>query len=231
MLDATVLATPLQQQLNDLTLGLFLLTGFGMTVARQVQATLVAFIAQALLLAASSLLLGLHPISRHLLALTAVTLISKPILIPILLRRLVPGEVYTKRELTQPINITTSLLIALALAVAAYFFSLPLVRAGIPLLSSGNVAIGIAGLLVGLYQVVARNEAVPQLLGILAMENSAFLAGVAIAPDFPLIAELVIAFDVPLLVLIVGLLTRALHERIGSTDTATLVALREQGLP
>jgi hydrogenase-4 component E len=231
MTHAATLMTPLQQQLNDLVLGLFLLTGVAMTVARQVQATLSAFIAQALLLAASSLLLGIHPLSRDLFGLTAVTLISKPILIPMVLRRLVPSAVYTKRELTQPVNITTSLLIALFLAIAAYFFSLPLVNSGAPLLSSGNVAIGLAGLLVGLYQVVVRNEAVPQLLGILAMENSAFLAGIAIAPGFPLIAELAIAFDVPLLVFIVGLLTRALHERVGSTDTAELVALREEGLP
>ena len=59
------------------------------------------------------------------------------------------------------------------------------------------------------------------------MENSAFLAGIAMAPDFPLIAELAIAFDVPLLALIVALLTRALQERVGSTDVGTLVGLRE----
>jgi hydrogenase-4 component E len=222
--------TALQYQLNDLVLGLFLLTGFAMTVARQVQATLAAFIAQALLLASSSLLLGIHPLSRDLLGLTAVTLISKPILIPMLLRRLVPSEVYTKRELTQPVNITTSLLLALFLAITAYFFAVPLLHSGAPLTSPGNLAVGLAGLLVGLYQVVVRNQAIPQLLGILAMENSAFLLGIAIAPGFPLIAELAIAFDVPLLVLIVGLLTRALHERVGSTDTAELVALREEGV-
>jgi hydrogenase-4 component E len=217
---------PLQTQLNALVVGLFLLAAFAMTVARQVQATLLAFIAQSLLLAASSLILGLHPFSGDLLALAGVTLISKPLLIPWLLRRLVPAEVYTKRELSQPINITTSLLIALALAIAAYFFSTAMLRANAPVLSAGNVAIGFAGLLVGLYQVAARNEAIPQLLGILAMENSAFLAGIAIAPDFPLIAELAIAFDVPLLAFIVGVLTRALHER-GSTDVGGLGSLRE----
>jgi len=222
-----VLPTALQLQLNELIIGLFLLTGFGMTVARQIQATLFGFIAQSLLLAASAFVLGVHPVSPHLLALAAVTLVSKPILIPFVLQRLVPREVYSKRELTQRVSITTSLMIALALAVAAYFFALPLLRSGAPLVSVGNVAIGFAGLFVGLYQVAARNEAVAQLLGILAMENGAFLAAIAIAPDFPLIAELAIAFDVPLLALIVGLLTRALHEYVGSTDVGTLVSLRE----
>jgi hydrogenase-4 component E len=225
------LLTPAQEQANSLVLGLFLLTAFGMTVARQVQATLLAFVAQSLLLACSSLVLGLHPLSVHLLALTAVTLAGKVLLIPWLLRRIVPDAVYSRRELSQPVNITTSLLIAMALAIAAYFFSVALLAPGTPVLSAGNVSIGFAGLLVGWYQVAVRNEALPQLLGILAMENSAFLAGIAMAPDFPLIAELAIAFDVPLLALIVGLLTRALQERVGSTDVGALIRLREGGEP
>jgi hypothetical protein len=37
---------PFQEQLNALVISLFLLAAFSMTVARQVQATLLAFIAQ-----------------------------------------------------------------------------------------------------------------------------------------------------------------------------------------
>jgi hypothetical protein len=36
---------------------------------------------------------------------------------------------------------------------------------------------------------------------------------------------------VPLLALIVGLLTRALQERVGSTDVGALIRLREGGEP
>ena len=50
------------------------------------------------------------------------------------------------------------------------------------------------------------------------MENAAFLAGIAIAPDFPLIAELAIAFDVPLLAFIVALLTRIAYRQMGTTE-------------
>ena len=92
------LLLPAQQQANSLVLGLFLLTAFGMTVARQVQATLLAFVAQSFLLACSSLVLGLHPLSGHLLALTAVTLVGKVLLIPWLLRSIVPEAVYSRRE-------------------------------------------------------------------------------------------------------------------------------------
>ena len=87
---------------------------------------------------------------------------------------------------------------------------------------------GFAALLVGLLVLAVRNEAVPQLLGILAMENAAFLAGIAIAPDFPLIAELAIAFDVPLLAFIVALLTRIAYQQVGTTEVGALASLRER---
>ncbi len=59
---------------------------------------------------------------------------------------------------------------------------------------------------------IARREAFPQIVGILAMENGAFFAGVAIAPDLPLIAELAIAIDVVLIVVVIGVLTRNITE-------------------
>ena len=79
------------------------------------------------------------------------------------------------------------------------------------------VPIGLAGLLLGVYALTVRREAVPQILGLLAMENGAFFAGVAIAPELPLIAELAVAFDVLVLAFVVGILTRTVHERIGTT--------------
>ena len=69
------------------------------------------------------------------------------------------------------------------------------------------------------------------LLGLLAMENSAFLAGIAIVPELPLIAELAIAFDVLMLSFILGLLTRTIHERIGTTEVGMLTTLKEEPEP
>ena len=214
-------------ELNALVLGLFIITTIAMTVIRQVGACIQLFILQSLLLAASAFLLGASPLSWHLIALGVVTVISKAIVIPWLIRALVPSEVHRTRELSRTIDVPAALLIALALTLLGYGFAERLVRAA-PSMSAGNLAMGIAGLLVGLFLLGVRIEAVPQLLGILAMENGAFLAGIAIAPDFPLIAELAIAFDVPLLAFIVALLTRAAYRRIGTTEVGALSALRER---
>ena len=75
---------------------------------------------------------------------------------------------------------------------------------------------------------MARREAVPQLIGILAMENGAFFAGIAIAAELPLIAELTVAFNVILIAVIVGLVAKNIQERIGTTEAGALTRLREE---
>ncbi len=216
-------------ELNGLVIGLFIITAIGMTVTRQIGACMQLFVVQSLLLAASAFLLGASPLSWHLIALGCVTVVSKAIIIPWVIRWLVPGEVRRTRELSQTIDVPTALLVSLGLTLVGYAFAQHLVHAA-PSLSPGNLSMGIAGLLVGLFLLAVRIEAVPQLLGILAMENGAFLAGIAIAPDFPLIAELAIALDVPLLAFIVALLARAAYRRIGTTEVGGLSALRERVL-
>jgi len=219
------------QNLNALAGGLFLLATFGMVAMRQVQGCLRLFVAQSLMLVMSAFLLSGLQHSWHTFAVAVLDLITKPIILPWLLRRTLRGEVYTRREITQVFNIPTSLLSALALTVLAYQASVPLLRVGDGELIGLNLSIGLAGLLVGGLTAVVRREAVPLFLGLVAMENSAFFAGIAIAPELPLIAEVSIAFDVLILVFVVGVLTRAVHEHIGTTEVGALATLKEEATP
>jgi len=215
--------------LNSLAGGLFLITAFGIIATRQVQDCLRFFIFQSIFLAASAFVLGAQPLSWHLIAAGAINLVTKPLLIPWVLRRTVHEEIYTRREINQILSIPISLMIALILAVAAYFISLPWLGAvGADGAVRINVPIGLAGVLLGAYGLTVRREAVPQILGILAMENGAFFAGVAITPDLPVIAELAVAFDILVLAFVVGVLTRTVHERTGTTAVGNLTNLREE---
>ena len=90
-----------------------------------------------------------------------------------------------------------------------------------------NLPLGLAAMFLGAFTVVVRREAVPQLLGLLALENGVFFAGIAIVPNLPVIAELAAAVDVPVVALVVGLLTRRIHKRLGTTAVGRLAALRE----
>ncbi len=220
--------TQLIDGLNALTAGLILLTAFGMVATRQVQGVLRFFIVQSLFLAASSFLIGFNRDSIHLIALGVITIGAKVVAIPLVLKRTLPDELYERREINQVINIPVSLLLALLLAIAAEFIVSPLVGISTDPVVHVNLPIGLAGILIGAYSLVARREAIPQLVGILAMENGAFFAGVAIASDLPLIAEFAIAIDVILIAVVIGVLTRDITRTVGTTEAATMSELKEE---
>ena len=217
----------LLENLNALACGLFLLTAFGIVAMRQARGCLNLFIVQSLLLAASAVLLALRFDSPHLYGVALVNLISKPIIVPWLLRKTSPAEIYTRREIDQVFNIPTALLIALALAVLAYFLGIPLANAVGPEFHGQNVPIGIAGLLLGAFTLTVRREAMSLLIGLLAMENGAFLAGISIARDLTMLVELAIATDGLIIVFIMGVLVRAVQQRIGTTAVGELASLKE----
>ena len=217
----------LLENLNALTCGVFLLTAFGIVAMRQARACLNLFILQSLLLAASAALLGLRFDSGHLYGVALVNVISKPIIVPWLLRKTSPAEIYTRREIDQALNVPTALLIALALAVGAYFLGIPLADAMGPEFRGPNVPIGIAGLLLGAFTLTVRREAMSLLIGLLAMENGAFLAGISIARDLDMLVELAIATDGLIIVFIMGVLVRAVQKQIGTTAVGELASLKE----
>jgi hydrogenase-4 component E len=220
-------AYPFIFALDALTGALFLLTAIGVVGTRQVLASLQLFIVQSLLLTLSAVLLGIALGSIHLFAVAAITIATKTLLIPWLLRRTVSSEVYRTREIERVLNIPSSLLVAAVLVVLAYVVANPLLQAVEVPFAPINLPLGLAAMFLGVFTVAVRREAVPQLLGLLAIENGVFFAGVAIVPTLPVIAELAAAVDVPVITLVVGLLTRQIHQRLGTTAVGQLAALRE----
>ncbi|MCL5124826.1 MAG: hypothetical protein M1511_10085 [Deltaproteobacteria bacterium] len=214
--------------LNALAGGFFLLTAFALIASRQSLACLKAFIIQSLLLAMSALLLGYQNASVSLLIVGGITIVSKVVLIPWLFLGTLAHELRTRREITQVFSITISLLISLVLVIFAYFIAVTLLGASPKQEATINLPIGLAGLFLGAYAITVRREAVPQVIGILAMENGAFFAGISIAPDFPLIAELAVAFDVLLIARIMGVLTMKVHQHTGTTAVGEMAVLREE---
>jgi hydrogenase-4 membrane subunit HyfE len=176
-------------------------------------------------------LLGYSRNSGHLWTLGAITVAAKVVAIPWILRRLLPGEFYERREIVQAINIPASLLVSLLLTIVSEFLVGPLIAKSTDPVVRINLPIGLAGVLIGAYSLVARSEAIPQLVGILAMENGAFFAGIAIANELPLIAELGVAVGVMLIVVVVGLLSRNIRQTLGTTEASTLSELKEEAMP
>jgi len=221
-------ATSYLPHLNAMAGGLFLLAAFAIVATRQMLACLRWFVAQAFLLAASASVIAIGEGSGHLAAVAVITVATKAVAMPWLLRRSVRGEIYARREISQVLNIPTSLLLAAALTLLAGALAYPVATLGTGPFVAVNLPVGLAGLFLGAYTVAVRREAVSQLLGLLAMENGAFFVAVAIASDLPFIAELTVAFDVLVVTLVIGLLTRRIHERVGGTSVGLLAALRER---
>lgn len=213
--------------LDALTGALFLLTAIGVLATRQVLASLQLFILQSLLLTLSAILLGIASDSVHLFAVASITICTKTLMIPWLLRHTVGAEVYRTREIERVLNIPSSLLMAAVLIVLAYVIANPMLEAVAVPFAQVNLPLGLAAMLLGAFTIVVRREAVPQLLGLLAVENGVFFAGIAIVPNLPVIAELAAAVDVPVITLVIGLLTRRIHKRLGTTSVGQLSALRE----
>jgi hydrogenase-4 component E len=216
------------EALNTLSAGLVLLSAFAMVATRQVQGVVRFFIIQSLLLSASCFLLGFSQHSFHLYALGAITIVAKVIAIPWVLKRTLIRELYVRREIDQVLNIPASLLSALFLAIVAVLLVSPILSITPDPVIRINLPIGLAGVLIGAFSLMVRREAIPQLIGILAMENGAFFAGIAIAAELPLIAELTVAFNVILITVIIGLLARNIKETIGTTEAGALTGLKEE---
>lgn len=218
---------PVISALDALTGAIFLLTAIGVVATRQVLASLQLFITQSLLLTVSAVLLGIALGSPHLFAVAAITIATKTVVIPWVLRHTVGAEVYRTREIDRVLNIPISLLIAAVLVVLAYGVANPLLGAVEVPFARINLPLGIAAMFLGVFTVVVRREAVPQLLGLLALENGVFFAGIAIVPDLPVIPELAAAVNLLVVALVLGLLTRRIHKRLGTTAVGLLASLRE----
>ncbi len=215
-------------EVSALAAGLFLLTAFGLVATRQVLACLRTFMLQSAFLALSAFVLGYLNGSASLFAVGAITVVVKIVLIPWLLLKTLGDELRARREISQVLNIPTSLLIALAIVVFSYFVSVRITAVAPKGAAGMYLPIGMAGLLLGAYAMTVRREGVPQIIAILSMENGAFFAGIAIAPHLPLIAELSAAFDVLIITRVMVVLVMKVHERVGTTAVGDLVTLREE---
>ncbi|MGA9855887.1 MAG: hypothetical protein WBR29_11495 [Gammaproteobacteria bacterium] len=207
--------------------GFFLLTAIGIVSTRQMLACLRLYMLQALFLALAAVLIGIELDSGDLIAVSIITLVTKVIAIPWVLKYTLGTEIYDRREIDQILSIPLALLISAALILFSYFVATPMVSAVGQPFTNINLPIGLAGLVLGTFTVTVRREAIAQLMGLLAMENGVFFASISIVPHLPIIAEISAAIDVPVMSLIIGLLVRNIHKRVGSTAVGDLAALRE----
>jgi hydrogenase-4 component E len=80
--------------------------------------------------------------------------------------------------------------------------------------------------LIGFLMLTVRGEALSQILALLVLENGIFLGSQILVPGMPLLIELVILFDLLVVVACFGVLVRFLVAHAGTSSVRELRRLR-----
>jgi hydrogenase-4 component E len=223
----------LTQHLDPLASSLFsllaiasLLLSFVMLGSRWLKNYLYAFAAECWAIAALSAAVGYYGSYPELYLIALLTLLVRGMLLPYLIWRIirrleVDREIH---EILQPSSglVVGALFVTFALAVSyriAAGFHLELTIAVLAL------TVMLSMKLIGFLMLAVRHEAISQILGLLVLENGIFLGSQVLVPGMPLLIELVILFDLLVIVACFGVLVGYLQTHVGTTSTLKLKRL------
>jgi hydrogenase-4 component E len=148
----------------------------------------------------------------------------KGIAIPLLLFRALRG-VSKSKEMEPYVGYVTSIFIGVLFVVVSY--GVYTVMLHHPLFSSPMIPASITLALCGLFLIVARKQALTQIIGYLVFENGIYLFGLSLAVKSPLLVELGILLDVLVGVFVMGIVIYHINREFDSISTQALGTLRE----
>ena len=197
----------------------FLIVGY-----RRLQACVGAYALQSFLLALVAAVVAFYTGFAHLYAAAALTVLIKVVVIPRALERVIQ-RINVKREVELYVNVPSSLLIAGALTILAYYVTQPIAGHG-SLITQSCLAVSIAVMLIGLFVMISRVQALSQVIGLLVLENGLFLGAIATTYGMPLIVEIGVFFDVLVGVLILVVFVNRINRKFITSDTQAMRHLR-----
>ena len=148
------------------------------------------------------------------------------LLLPYLLLRII-RRLKISREVHVILQASSSLVIG---AFAVIFALAVSYRIGAALDLAGTIAVlaltvMLSMKLIGFLMLSVRHEAISQILGLLVLENGVFLGAQILVPGMPLLIEIVILFDLLVVVACFGVLVRYLLTHVGTTSSLELKRL------
>lgn len=173
---------------------------------RNIASLLTVYAVQSLLLVLIASSLYFIEGNRTLLAIAALTLVSKVLLIPLFIN-MIGEKIKISRDLKfNYLEPTASLLVSMGLILLAYVFLSGFFNEFIlsKLFFMGAV-IGLSLTLMGMLVIFSRRKVITKVIGYLTMENGVLLFGIFVA-DLPFIIEILIVIDLMILVLLTTIL-------------------------
>lgn len=214
-----VLAVHLLQLLGTL----LLLTAFATVAARLLPRVIAIYAVQSLILALIAVVVGYFTGSIDLYLVAVLTILVKCGAVAWILRR-ATARLPVQHEVRPYLTIPASLL-ACALLTLLAFFTSPAIAPG-SFLNEPPLAISISLVLIGLFLLSSRRQALAQVIGLLTIENGLFSGAIAIAYGMPLIVEFGILFDILIAVIVMSLLVTLIQRELITSDTADLRRLK-----
>ena len=209
-----------------LAAGGLLLTAVGIVWRRELRSMVQLLAWQGLALAALPVVEGVHLRDGTLVAVGAVVVGLRVVLLPWLLARAVGSEAADRRESTPLLNTTASLLAVAVLTVMAFAISQPVVDLE-PTPATRAVPAAFAVILIAIFVMVVRRRALSQAVGFLMLDNGIAAVAFLTTAGVPTIVELGASLDVLFAVLILGVLTGRVRHLYGDTDLDQLKELQD----
>jgi hydrogenase-4 component E len=182
-----------------------------------------AFAAQSWLIAALSASVAYFSGYKELYAIAILTALFRGLALPYLLMRIV-GRLHVKREIHTILQPSSSLVIGALAVMFAFVIANHMNRQPPP--AAHVVVLALTIMLsmkfLGFLMLAVRDEAVSQILGLLVLENGIFLGSQILVPGMPLLIEIVILFDLLIVVACFGMLVRFLVVHAGTTSSREL---------
>jgi hydrogenase-4 component E len=199
--------SPLASSLFSLLAIACLLLAFVMLGSRWLKNYLYAFAAESWLIAALSASVGYYGDYPELYLIAILTLLFRGMLLPYLVWRII-RRLEVDREIHMILQPSMSLVVGafsvmFVLSVSyrvATQFHLELTVAVLAL------TVMLSMKLIGFLMLAVRHEAISQILGLLVLENGIFLGSQILVPGMPLLIEMVILFDLLIVVACFGVL-------------------------
>jgi hydrogenase-4 component E len=145
---------------------------------------------------------------------------AKAVAIPLAFRLLV-GRLGLHRTVETTLGIGGSLLAAVGLVGLSVLVVLPVTAGGASALARVDLTIALSVVLLGMLALIARRNAISQVIGLLSLENGLILAAVGVA-GMPLVVELSTAALVLVAAVVAAVVVFQIRERLDTLDTSVL---------
>ena len=200
-----------------------LLLAFAMLGSRWLGNYLYAFAAESWIIAALSAMVGYYGGYPELYLIAILTALFRGLLLPYLIGRIIK-RLHVAREIHEILEPSSTLV---AGAVSVVFALVVSYHIGASLGVANSVVIlaltiMLSMKLIGFLMLTSRHEALSQILGLLVLENGIFLGAQILVPGMPMLIEIVILFDLLVVVACFGVLVRYLVAHVGSTSSLDL---------